>query len=202
METEPPLPVLVRQATEADSRFANLISAELESSALARGTGISKRSPDSIVRKMEEGKAVIAIAPDGNWAGFSYIEVWSNGEFVSNSGLIVSPPYRKLGVATAIKQEIFRLSGALYPTAKIFSITTGLAIMRMNMALGFEPVTFKEITHDETFWAGCASCVNYNILRSKHCTNCLCTAMLFDPANTALLATEKAYFYTPVQQLP
>lgn len=187
METEPPLPITVRIATAADMQFAKLITDEMEASAILRGSGISKRTPESIGRKIKEGKAVIALAPDHTWAGFSYIEVWSNGEFVSNSGLIVAPAYRRLGVATMIKEKIFELSRTLYPGAKIFSITTGLAIMRMNMALGFQPVTFNEITHEPAFWEGCSSCVNYNILESKCRTNCLCTAMLYHPVNTSLV---------------
>src|SRR3989337_749927 len=30
-------------------------------------------------------------------------------------------------------------------------------------------------------WAGCKSCVNYDILMSKERKNCMCTAMLYDP---------------------
>ncbi len=153
----------------------------MEASAIIRGSGISKRSPESIIKKMEEGKAVIAITKDNRWVGFSYIEVWANGEFVSNSGLIVSPVFRGEGVARLIKDEIFELSKEMYPEAKIFSITTGLAIMKMNARLGFETVTFNEIVHDEKFWDGCKSCVNYLILEGKHCKNCLCTAMLYTP---------------------
>lgn len=136
------------------------------------------------MQKMREGKAIIAVTSDGEWAGFSYIEIWSGGELVSNSGLIVSPAFRRSGVAAAIKQKIFELSRQKYPEAKIFSITTGLAIMKMNARLGFEPVTFNEITHDGKFWEGCRSCVNFEILKGKECRNCLCTAMLYAPAGS------------------
>ncbi|MEO6188665.1 MAG: GNAT family N-acetyltransferase, partial [Ginsengibacter sp.] len=47
----------------------------------------------------------------------------------------------------------------------------------------YEPVTYSELTDDENFWAGCKSCVNYDILISKERKNCMCTAMLFDPAD-------------------
>jgi hypothetical protein len=172
---------IIRMANEEDAKYALVIINEMESSAKARGTGISKRSPGYICKKMEQGNAVIATTIDGQWVGFSYIEVWSNGEFVSNSGLIVNPAFREKGVASAIKEKIFNLSRQKYPRAKIFSITTGLAIMKLNSRLGFEPVIYEALTHDEKFWAGCKSCVNYNILQSKGCKNCLCTAMLFDP---------------------
>ena len=173
--------IVVRIATAQDACYAEQISLETERSALKRGSGISKRSPESIIQKMRDGKAVIAITKEGQWAGFSYIETWSNEEFVSNSGLIVAPQYRALGVANAIKHRIFQLCRTKYPGAKIFSITTGLAIMKMNARLGFETVTFNEITHEPKFWRGCESCVNYDILKGKQCKNCLCTAMLYTP---------------------
>src|SRR6478735_11729782 len=153
----------------------------MESSAKARGTGIAKRSPEYIEKKIEEGKAVIAVTKDGKWVGFCYIEEWSHGKFVANSGLIVVPEYRKSGVAKSIKQRIFKLSRQKYPESKIFGLTTGLAVMKINSDLGYEPVTYSELTDDEEFWAGCKSCVNYDILMSKDRKNCMCTAMLFDP---------------------
>lgn len=154
----------------------------MASSAQARGTGIAKRSPEYIEQKIKEGKAVIAVTKDGTWVGFCYIETWE-GEYVANSGLIVSPEYRKSGVAKAIKEKIFKLSREQYPNAKIFGLTTGLAVMKINSDLGYEPVTYSELTQDEAFWAGCKSCVNYDILMSKGRKNCMCTAMLYDPAD-------------------
>ena len=153
----------------------------MESSAMARGTGIAKRSPEYIEQKIDEGKAVIAVTPDGNWVGFCYIETWSHGQYVANSGLIVVPEYRKSGVAKRIKKRIFDLSREKYPESKIFGLTTGLAVMKINSDLGYEPVTYSELTQDEAFWAGCKSCVNYEILMSKERKNCMCTAMLYDP---------------------
>src|SRR5687767_15197024 len=150
-------------------------------SAKARGTGIAKRSPEYVADKMVEGKAVIATTTDGTWVGFCYIETWGHGEYVANSGLIVSPPFRKSGVAKRIKERIFQLSREKYPDAKIFGLTTGLAVMKINSELGYEPVTYSELTQDEKFWAGCKSCVNFEILMSKERKNCLCTAMLYDP---------------------
>ena len=153
----------------------------MASSAQARGTGIAKRSPEYISQKMTEGKAVIALTEDKKWVGFCYIEAWGHEKFVANSGLIVSPEFRKSGIAKTIKQRIFALSREMYPQAKIFGLTTGLAVMKINSDLGYEPVTYSELTDDDNFWAGCKSCVNYDILMSKNRKNCMCTAMLYDP---------------------
>ena len=151
------------------------------SSAIARGTGISGRSAESLEAKMRKGEAVIAFASDGRWAGFSFISCWENGKYVSNSGLIVAPEFRHTGLAKRIKRKIFELSRQNYPNASIFSLTTGLTVMKMNHELGFEPVTYSELTSDDVFWESCKSCVNCPILMNKERKNCLCTAMLYDP---------------------
>ncbi|GAA4305007.1 GNAT family N-acetyltransferase [Compostibacter hankyongensis] len=179
---EPNKSFIVRVATPDDKKYATLITDEMASSAEKRGTGIARRSPEYIMQKMEEGKAVIALTPSEEWVGFCYIEAWGHDKFVANSGLIVAPPYRGQGVATAIKKEIFRLSRRRYPDAKIFGLTTGLSVMKINSELGYEPVTYSELTDDEAFWKGCQSCVNYDVLMSKGRKNCFCTAMLYDPA--------------------
>ena len=168
------------RANDSHHLYAQIIVDEMEASAKARGTGIAKRSADYIKQKMSEGKAIIALTEEGIWAGFCYIETW-DGDYVANSGLIVSPSFRKAGIAKKIKKEIFILSRELYPNAKIFGLTTGLAVMKINSDLGYEPVTYSELTQDEKFWQGCKSCVNYDILMMKGRQNCLCTAMLFDP---------------------
>lgn len=174
--------LIVREATPDDKKYAEAITLEMAESAKARGTGIAKRSPEYIETKMDEGKAVIALTSDGTWVGFCYIEAWQHGKYVANSGLIVAPAFRKSGVAREIKRKVFDLSRKRYPEAKIFGLTTGLAVMKINSDLGYEPVTYSELTTDEEFWKGCRSCVNYEILVSKGRTNCMCTAMLFDPA--------------------
>ncbi len=173
---------IVQVALPEHRVFAEVICEEMAESAKARGTGIARRSPEYVAGKMIEGKAVIAFHKDGSWAGFCYIETWSHGQFVANSGLIVSPQYRKAGLAHAIKATIFDLSRHKYPKAKIFGLTTGLAVMKINSDLGYEPVTYSELTQDEEFWKGCQSCVNFEILKSKDRKNCMCTAMLYDPA--------------------
>ena len=168
-------------ATSDHQNFAVIIAAEMESSAKARGTGIAKRTAPYIAEKMLEGKAVIAFNKEGIWAGFCYIETWSHGQYVANSGLIVAPEFRKSGLAKAIKKKIFALSRTTYPESKLFGLTTGLPVMKINSDLGYEPVTYSELTQDDAFWAGCKSCVNYEILLSKERKNCMCTAMLYDP---------------------
>jgi hypothetical protein len=173
--------IIIRVATSADTVYAKTITDEMAASAQARGTGIARRTPEYVAEKMEQGKAVIAVTDTGEWVGFCYIETWSHGEYVANSGLIVAPAFRKSGVAKGIKQRIFELSREKYPDAKLFGLTTGLAVMKINSDLGYEPVTYSELTQDEAFWAGCKSCVNYEILMSKNRQNCMCTAMLYDP---------------------
>ncbi len=149
--------------------------------AKVRGTGIAKRSPEYVKQKMIEGKAVLALY-HGKFAGFSYIESWSNKKFVANSGLIVNPDFRNLGLAKRIKRRIFDLSREMFPEAKIFSLTTGEAVMKINSELGFRPVTFPSLTDDEAFWRGCESCVNFDILQRNGRHMCLCTGLLYDPA--------------------
>lgn len=173
-------------ADERHLDYAQTIVDEMEASAKVRGTGIAKRSPEFITKKMTEGKAVIALSSSGEWAGFCYIESWSHGQFVANSGLIVSPNFRKSGLAKEIKEKIFQLSRTKYPQAKIFGLTTGLAVMKINSDLGYEPVTYQELTTDEDFWSGCKSCVNYEILCAKQRNNCLCTAMLYNPEENVI----------------
>jgi hypothetical protein len=172
---------VVCMAEERHAHFAKQICDEMAASAKARGTGIAKRTPEYLQLKMTEGKAVIAFTKKGEWAGFCYIETWGHGKFVANSGLIVSPELRKSGLARVIKKQIFELSRKKYPTAKIFGLTTGLAVMKINSELGYVPVTYSELTDDKAFWKGCQSCVNFEILTSKERKNCLCTAMLYDP---------------------
>jgi len=172
---------IVQVALPEHRVFAEEICNEMAESAKARGTGIAKRSPEYVGGKMADGKAVIAFHKDGSWAGFCYIETWSHGQFVANSGLVVSPKFRKVGLAHAIKEKIFELSRVKYPKAKIFGLTTGLAVMKINSDLGYEPVTYSELTQDEEFWKGCQSCVNFEILKMKERKNCMCTAMLYDP---------------------
>ena len=125
-------------------------------------------------------KAVIALSGD-RFAGFSYIETWGNKEYVTTSGLIVHPDFRGMGVAKRIKDMTFTLARTRWPHAKIFSLTSGAAVMAMNTQLGYKPVTFADLTDDEAFWRGCNGCVNVDILQRTGRKYCICTGMLFDP---------------------
>jgi len=166
-------------AEPAHFSYAEVICQTIAEAAKARGTGIAKRKPAYIIGKMKEGKAIIALE-NGNFAGFCYIETWEHGKYAANSGLIVSPDYRKHGLAKKIKAKAFELSRKKFPEAKLFGITTSLPVMKINSELGYKPVTFSELTTDEEFWSGCQSCPNYDVLSRNERKLCLCTGMLYD----------------------
>lgn len=168
-------------ANESHAKYAEIICSTMAESAKVRGTGIAQRTPEYILKKMGNGNAVIALEGE-KFAGFCYIEVWSHEKFVANSGLIVHPDFRNQGLAKEIKKAVFELSRKKYPYSKIFGITTGLAVMKINYDLGYQPVTFSELTDDETFWSGCQTCTNFDILTRTDRKMCLCTGMLYDPA--------------------
>lgn len=177
-------------ANESHIKYAPVISDTITESAKVRGTGIAKRTPEYIIKRLQNGNAVIALDGD-NFAGFCYIEVWGHKKFVANSGLIVHPDYRKQGLAKKIKREIFELSRKKFPDAKIFGITTGLAVMKMNYELGYKPVTFSELTDDPEFWKGCQTCKNFDVLSRTEYKMCLCTGMLYDPKEKIKIKKQK-----------
>ncbi|WP_299105236.1 GNAT family N-acetyltransferase [uncultured Winogradskyella sp.] len=168
-------------ADKSHSIYAEIICDTIAEAAMVRGTGIAKRKPEYVITKMENGNAVIALEGD-KFAGFCYIEAWSHGKFVANSGLIVHPDFRNIGLAKQIKKVIFEHSRTKFPDAKVFSITTGLAVMKMNSELGYKPVTFSELTDDQSFWKGCQTCKNFDVLTRTEQKMCLCTGMLYDPS--------------------
>lgn len=170
-------------ADTSHAKYAEQICDLMYISAQERGTGIAKRTPEYIISKIKAGKSVIALTPEGDFAGYSYIESWGHSRFVATSGLIVAHKYRQQGLATLIKHATFDLARRLFPDAKIFSITTGLAVMKINTEMGFRPVPFSELTDDPEFWAGCQGCRNYDILTRNDYRMCLCTGLLYDPAD-------------------
>ena len=176
----------VLNANSSHVGFAQQICDEMALSAQKRGTGIAKRTPAQIVKKIMEGKAVIALTEENTWAGFCYIEAWEQDAFVSNSGLIVAPEYREHGLAREIKRQILTLSTSKYTGAKVFGLTTSAAVMKINSELGYRPVIYADITQDDNFWEGCKSCVNYGVLISKSRKNCLCTAMILESITNSL----------------
>ncbi|MDR2791468.1 MAG: GNAT family N-acetyltransferase [Tannerellaceae bacterium] len=161
--------------------YVDTILRTIADAAKVRGTEIASRSRDYVAQKMKEGKAILALCGD-EFAGFSYIESWGNREYVATSGLIVPEKFRRHGVSRRIKYASFALARQRWPQAKLFSLTSGAAVMRMNTELGYRPVTFAELTNDEAFWRGCEGCVNHDILLRTERHYCICTAMLFDPA--------------------
>lgn len=172
--------IVVEIADKQHEKYVETILKTIEDAAKVRGTGIAKRSPEYILTKMREAKAVIALEGE-NFAGFSYIETWGNKTYVTTSGLIVHPNYRGMGVAKRIKDMTFSLARTRWPHAKIFSLTSGAAVMAMNTQLGYKPVTFAELTDDEAFWRGCEGCCNVDVLKRTDRKYCICTGMLFDP---------------------
>ena len=167
-------------ADESHIGYVDTILSTIEAAAKVRGTGIAKRDPEYVKKKILEGKAVIALFGD-EFAGFSYIETWGNKKYVTTSGLIVPEKFRGLGLARRIKHKTFSLARERWPEAKIFSLTSGAAVMKLNTALGYLPVTFADLTDDEDFWKGCKGCVNYDVLQRTGRRYCICTGMLFDP---------------------
>lgn len=178
--SQPPL-IRIYVAGKQHIKYVEEILDVIEVSSKARGTGIARRSPDYVAQKMIEGKAIIALCGD-DFAGFCYIESWSNKTYVVNSGLIVKPTYRGFGLAKRIKRFSFAYSRRLFPDAKLFGITSGAAVLKINNELGYRPVTFEQLTDDPAFWRGCQTCVNYDVLQRTDFKRCICTAMLYDPA--------------------
>lgn len=172
--------VRIEVAGEQHLKYIDEILETIEAAAKVRGTGIAKRKPEYVAKKMMEAKAVIALKGE-TFAGFSYIETWEDKHYVTTSGLIVHPDFRGLGLAKKIKDVTFTLARLRWPHAKIFSLTSGAAVMKMNTALGYKPVTFADLTEDESFWKGCEGCINVDVLKRTGRKYCICTAMLYDP---------------------
>ena len=194
-------------AKASHEKYVDEILETISAAAKVRGTGIAKRTHEYVAQKMKEGKAVIALYGD-DFAGFSYIETWGNKKYVTTSGLIVPEKFRGLGLARRIKHKTFSLARERWPEAKIFSLTSGAAVMKLNTALGYLPVTFADLTDDEDFWKGCKGCVNYDVLERTGRRYCICTGMLFDPkqkmctdAAKRELKSEKKSFWQKLFQL-
>ena len=177
--------VLVADASH--EKYVDTILDTIRTAAKKRGTGIAERTHEYVATKMKEGKAILAVDTDiqtelgDKFVGFSYIETWGNKSYVTTSGLIVHPDYLGMGVAKRIKNYTFTLARVRWPHAKIFSLTSGDAVMKMNTQLGYVPVSFNQLTDDDAFWRGYEGCVNHDILVAKNRKFCICTGMLYDP---------------------
>ncbi|MBE6308307.1 MAG: GNAT family N-acetyltransferase [Bacteroidaceae bacterium] len=168
-------------ANASHEKYVDEILETISAAAKVRGTGIAKRTHEYVAQKMKEGKAIIALCGE-EFAGFCYIESWGNKQYVANSGLIVVEKFRGHGLAKRIKKTAFNLSRKLWPEAKLFGLTSGGAVMKINTELGYVPVPFSELTDDEAFWKGCQGCINHDVLERTDRRYCICTAMLYDPA--------------------
>lgn len=172
--------IRIKVADADDEKYVDTIIDTIREAAKRRGTGIAERTHEYVATKMKESKAVLALAGD-RFAGFSYIETWGNKHYVTTSGLIVHPDFLGMGVARRIKDYTFTLARVRWPDAKIFSLTSGDAVMKMNTQLGYVPVSFNQLTDDDAFWKGCEGCCNHDILVAKNRKFCICTGMLYDP---------------------
>lgn len=178
----------VMVADASHEKYVDTILQTITESAKKRGSGIASRTHEYLAQKMRERKAIIALTEDDKFAGFCYIESWENKQYVANSGLIVVPEYRGHHLATRIKKVAFTLSRLRWPHAKLFGLTSQIAVMRINTALGYVPVTFAQLTQDDAYWAGCGTpeeprCINCDVLARTDRKYCVCTAMLYDPAD-------------------
>lgn len=180
----------VMVADASHEAYVDTILDTISDAAKVRGTGIAKRTHEYLAQKMKEGKAIIALAED-EFAGFCYIESWGNKQYVANSGLIVVDKFRGHGLARRIKKAAFTLSRLRWPNAKIFGLTSGGAVMKINTELGYVPVPFSELTDDEAFWKGCEGCKNHDILERTERKYCICTGMLYDPQKPIKRINEK-----------
>lgn len=176
--------VLVADASH--EKYVDTILTTITEAAKVRGSGIASRTHEYVATKMKERKAVIALHGE-EFAGFCYIESWENKHYVANSGLIVVPKFRGHHLATRIKKVAFTLSRLRWPQAKIFGLTSSGPVMRINTMLGYVPVPFSELTQDDEYWKGCGTpehpcCVNYDVLQRTGRKYCVCTGMLYDPA--------------------
>lgn len=192
--------ILIKVAEANDEKYVDTIIDTIREAAKKRGTGIAERTHEYVATKMREGKAVLALCGD-RFAGFSYIETWGNRHYVTTSGLIVHPDFLGRGVAKRIKDYTFTLARVRWPKAKIFSLTSGDAVMKMNTQLGYVPVSFNQLTDDDAFWRGCEGCCNHDILVAKQRKFCICTGMLYDPEKHQGEPTPIAVFQDVIKTL-
>lgn len=186
---------IVRIATSDDHKYTTEITDELAYSATKRGISIARRTPEYAINKMDKGLAVIALNPEnGDWIGFCCIEVWEHQKYVASSGLIISPKYRGMGIATMLKARLFELCQTKFPKAKIFSLTTNQAVIHANIDLGFKIVAFSEVLNDSLFMDGCKSWVDFSGLMNNNPTHAYYVAMVFDPTYSTILINKWQYF--------
>lgn len=186
----PQIKCIVRTAASDDYRYAAEIMDEMAGSAARRGTGIDVRPPEYALEKMENDLAVIAVNSQNNeWAGFCYIETWKHERYAANSGLIVSPKYRGMGISKEIKIKLFEHCRMKFPFAKLFSLTASPAVIHINKALGYKTVSYSDLLNDELFLTGCNSWVDYIDLMSNKRPGLDYQAMVFEPEASSAFAS-------------
>jgi len=160
--------------------FSKEIENLLKEAAAEKSRGLNIKNSDYIEKKILSGDAIIA-TKDGELAGFCYLRRRKNTDYVSVSGIVIMPKYRKIGLSKLIINEAFELARTKYPEAKIFCLTTSPTFMRVSSELGYKPISYSKLSTSQEFWNACSDCLNYSTLKSNNNSRCLCSAMLFDP---------------------
>ena len=175
--------LLIKAGDKGDLKFVNEIVELIEKESQVIGAGFAVRTPEYIEDKIRNGLSVVACDRfSGEFIGFIYLETWQHNKYVANSGLVVAEKFRGKGVGTKLKQKAFELSRKLFSDAKLLDLTTSLAVIKINSELGYEPVEYADLTSDDDFWMECETCMYYDVLVRTRRSNCLCEAMLYDPA--------------------
>ena len=136
-------------ANKSHAIYAKIICETIADSANIRGTGIAKRTTDYIIQRMNNQNAVIAL-DDERFVGFCYIEKWSHGKFVANSGLIVHPDYRGKGIGKRVINHLISKfsSSSRYFFLKPFPLQMcGSSILKTK--LDKDEVDFNSLNKDE-----------------------------------------------------
>lgn len=173
---------LLSVSNENHTPFAREIELLFEQVTNEKSIGINLKKGQYIGEKIIKGDAIIA-TKQGRLAGFCYLRNRNNDDYVSISGIVVVPQFRRLGLAKMMIEEIFQVARKKYPKAKLFSLTTSPEVMRINSIHGYKTVNYSKLSTSNKFWAECSDCLNYNFLQKNNNTRCLCSAMLFNPFN-------------------
>ncbi len=167
----------MRESRPEDARLAEAAS-ELIAQA-ASEFDIARRAPDWLRKKIEKGRAALALRGD-ELVGFGYWSAWENDAFVSHSGLVVKPGLRGRGLGKRLKRVLFDSSRRALPRATLMSLTTSPQVKELNLELGFRIVPLELLTKDPAFWEGCKTCRNYAEVQRQG-KKCCCEGMILEP---------------------
>jgi N-acetylglutamate synthase-like GNAT family acetyltransferase len=171
---------LISITDERHIHFAREIELLFEQATSEKSIGLTLKSGKYIGKKIIQGEAVIA-TKQGRLAGICYLRHRDDDNFISISGVVVVPQFRKMGLAKMMINEIFEMARNKYPKAKIFSLTTSPEVMRINSLSGYKPINYSKLSSSDKFWNECSDCPNFHFLKKNNNTRCLCSAMLFNP---------------------